>query len=118
MGRRGFFGLAVAAALLAVSGSVVEAAAPGGGGGGGQRRGFGRGRGAGGGLQLLGLPAVQQELKMTAEQIAKIDPKQQELRQSFGGGGGGGQQLSLEERQKRTDAQNKAVAEILDATQL
>ena len=59
---------------------------------------------------------------MTPEQIAKIDGKQQEIRDAMGGGGGGGAQLSPEERQKldakRQELTSKAVGEILDATQV
>ena len=115
MERRGFFGVALSVLILASATGVASAQ-------GGARRGGGGMIGRGGSLQLLRVPEVQTELKMTPEQIGKIDAKQQETRQAlqdmFQGGGG---QLSPEERQKRTDAmqaiQTKAVAGILDATQ-
>jgi hypothetical protein len=66
------------------------------------------------------LPAVQTELKMTPEQIGKLDAKQAEVRQSMQGLGGFGQ-LSAEERQQRMEKvqeiQTKAVNDLLDTTQ-
>jgi len=74
-GKRGLTAL-VAMSLLAVS--LVAAQAQGGGGGG-----FGQGRRGGmrgmGGLTILRDEKVQTELKMTPDQIAKIETKQQEV---------------------------------------
>lgn len=109
MRRRSFLGL-ILALLLLCSG---VASAQGGRRGGGM---FGRM----GGLQLLRLPPVQQELKMTPEQIGKIRTKQQEVRQALQGGGNPGQ-LSAEERRARMarmqEIQSKAIAAILDPAQ-
>jgi hypothetical protein len=65
---------------------------------------------------------VQKELKMTPEQITKVDAKQQEVRQATQTARGENfQQLSPEERakvnEKVREIQQKAVNEILDATQ-
>jgi hypothetical protein len=80
--------------------------------------------GAGGGIQMLRIEEVQKELKMTPEQIGKLDAKQQEVRQALQEafpGGGNPQDLSAEDRQKRVakqqELQTKAVNEILDTTQ-
>lgn len=124
MRRKAWLGLAVALVLLPTSAAFAQGGGQGGGQGrGGQRGGMMGGR-MGGGLMMLRMPAVQTELKMTQEQIGKIDAKQQELRaaQGQGGGGFGGGQASPEERQKMMaqmqEANTKAVASILDATQL
>ncbi len=77
-----------------------------------------------GGLMLLNNARVQTELKMTPEQISKIQPKQQEvqgqMRELFQNAGGF-QNMSDEDRQKLMgkirELQSKAVADILDATQ-
>jgi peroxiredoxin len=79
--------------------------------------------GRGGGLQLLRIPEVQQELKMTPAQIAKVEEKQREVREGtqalFQGSNPG--QLPAEEREKlmerARELQSKAVADILDETQ-
>ena len=122
MQRRGFLGIAAATLLVFSAGVVANVQGAPGGGQGGGRRGGGMGRGGGGGLQLLRIPEVQRELKMTPEQIAKIEPAQAALRQSLQGQGGGNPgQASREERQammaRMRDAQTKAVNGILDATQ-
>ena len=94
-----------------------------------QGRGFmGRGFMGGGGLVLLNIPEVQTELKMTPEQIGKVQPKQQEVRDAQrqimqdAGGPQEIQNLSPEDRQKLfakiQGIQQKAVSEILDATQM
>jgi hypothetical protein len=76
-----------------------------------------------GGLQMLRIPEVQKELKMTPEQIGKIDAKQETVRQGFQDAlqGSNPFQMSTEERQKTMDKlqdiQTKAVADILDPTQ-
>jgi hypothetical protein len=82
----------------------------------------------GGGLQILRIPTVQQELKMTDAQIAKLDAKQDEVqngsREAIEAAGGfqALREMSDEDRQKLMakigDLQNKAVADVLDANQL
>ena len=101
--------IVVAAALLALSSGMAMA------------QGGGRGGMRGpttGGLQMLRLPEVQKELKLTPEQISLIDVKQKETRdamQALYPGGFG--QMTPEERQQRTaktqELQDKAVADIL-----
>ena len=85
-----------------------------------QGQGRGRGFGFGGGLNMLRIEKVQQELKMTQPQIDKIAAKQQELQAA--NQGVDFQNMSQEERQaffqKSQAAQAKAVADILDSTQL
>ncbi len=102
--------MVLAVALFALSTSVAMAQFGG--------RGGMRGMNNGGGLQMLRLPEVQKELKLTPEQIALIDVKQQEVRdavQALYPGGFG--QMTPEERQQRMaktqDLQDKAVADIL-----
>lgn len=114
MKRRSCVGLVLALAVLPLAAGLASAQ-----GGGGRRGGM---MGRQGGLQMLRIPAVQAELKMTPEQIGKLDAKQAEVRQSMQGlGGGGGGQLSAEERQQRMEKvqeiQTKAVNDILDPTQ-
>lgn len=89
----------------------------------GGRRGM-RGR-MGGGLGLLRMESVQKELKMTQPQIEKLDSKQQEVRaqmQELFQSSGGFQDMSPEDRQKlfakTQELQHKAVADILDTTQM
>ena len=106
----------IAAAAALVVASIGLAGAQGGQG----RGGFGQGRGGGfGGLALLNIPEVQQELKMTQPQIDKVGPKVQEVRQArselFQGGGG---PPSPEALQKIQEMQDKAAADILDTKQL
>ena len=101
--------MALAAALFALSTSMAMAQFGG--------RGM-RGMNNGGGLQMLRLPEVQKELKLTPDQIALIDTKQQEVRDAvealYPGGFG---QMTPEERQQRMaktqELQDKAVADIL-----
>jgi hypothetical protein len=90
-------------------------------GGGGRRGMVGRG---GGGLLMLRLAEVQKELKMTPEQVGKLDAKQAEVRQSMQDafqGSGNPAEMSAADRQKLMDKmqaiQSKAVADLLDATQ-
>jgi hypothetical protein len=82
----------------------------------------------GGGLMMLRIPQVQVELKMTEAQIAKLDAKQDEVRnatqelfQSAGGPQAFGE-MTPEDRAKfqakMLGIQDKAVADVLDATQL
>ncbi|HZP80337.1 MAG TPA: hypothetical protein VFB21_01745 [Chthonomonadaceae bacterium] len=98
--------------------SVGSASAQGG------RRGGMMGR-MGGGLGLLRMESVQKELKMTQPQIEKLDSKQQEVRaqmQELFQNSGGFQNMSPEDRQKlfakSQEIQHKAVADILDTTQM
>jgi len=130
--RRSVVSILVASALIL---SATLAMAQGPGGQGGRRQpgaGFGRqggfmggfmAGGMGGGLGLLRIPEVQQELKMTQPQIAKIDEAQQTMREAMQEAFQGGfQNMTPEEREKAMakveDIQAKAVASILDQTQL
>lgn len=108
--------LAFAALGLVLS---VAAGAQGrrGGGFGGQRGMFG------GGLQLLTIKEVQTELKMTEPQVSKIQEKQQAIsekrREIFQNAqGGGNREEMMAAMQKLNEEQDKAVADILDSTQL
>lgn len=101
-------------ALLVLSMSLVSAQ--------GRR---GGGQFGGGGLQLLRIAEVQKELKMTPEQVGKIDAKQQDVRQAMQElrqGGGNQQQASDEDRAKMMakmqEIQTKAVKDILDEKQM
>ncbi|HZT40987.1 MAG TPA: hypothetical protein VFA07_02300 [Chthonomonadaceae bacterium] len=83
------------------------------------------GRGRGGGLMLLDNKSVQEELHMTQPQIDKAQAKSQELReqmrQMFQQGQQGGQPNPEAMRanfQKMQQAQEQAVADILDSRQL
>jgi hypothetical protein len=111
MRRRSFLGFVLALSLCAVLAGGASAQ-------GGRRGMFGRG-----GLQMLRIPEVQKELKMTPEQIGKIDAKQETVRQGVQDAFQGNNifQMSTEDRQKAMDkvqdVQNKAVADILDPTQ-
>lgn len=125
--KRGVVALATAA-LLAGTIAVAAAQGPGGGGGfgGGQgRRGGMMGGRNQGGMQLLGVPAVQVELKMTPAQIAKLEPAQETLRTTMREmfqGMQQGERPTPEEMQKRMaklrEMQSKAVAGILNADQV
>jgi hypothetical protein len=105
--------------------SVITAGAAnaqGGGPGGGGRRGGMFGMMGRGGLGMLRIPEVQKELKMTPDQIAKIDSKQQELRDqmrsAFQGGGPGGDPEEMQKRMAQVrEMQDKAVADILNGDQ-
>jgi Spy/CpxP family protein refolding chaperone len=117
-------GLVAAAALTLLVASIGMASAQGGGGR-GQGRGFG-GRGGmfGGGLGMLRIKEVQEELKMTQAQTDKVEGKQQEVQQAMRDlfqNAGGFQNMSQEERQKlmakTQEIQTKAVNDILDAKQ-
>jgi Spy/CpxP family protein refolding chaperone len=83
--------------------------------------GFGRG-GFGGGAQLLTIPEVQTELKLTDDQKAKVTDMLQKLREQRQSQGQNFQDLSPEERQKmmadRRAAEDKQVADILNADQV
>jgi len=112
-------GMIAAAAVTLLVASFGMASAQG---GRGQGRGFG-GRGGFGGLQLLQIKKVQEELKMTQPQIDKLEAKQQEVRQAMQDlfQGGGLQNATPEERQKLMakgqEIQTKAVNDILDTKQ-
>ena len=120
-----FFSL-VALAAIVTSTSSAMAQRPGGGGN--------RGGGFGGlfsPMMLAGSEAVQKELGLKEDQIAKLKTLGEEARKempAFGGPGGGGQDLSADERRKqmaeRMEAMQKVndkykpkVAEVLDAKQ-
>jgi len=102
--------IVLAVALFALSSGMAMAQF---GGGGGMR-----GMNNGGGLQMLRLPEVQKELKLTPEQIGMIDGKQQEVRDAMQAlYPNGFRQMTPEERQqgmaKTQELQDKAVADIL-----
>lgn len=88
---------------------------------------MGMGMGMGGGLMLLGVPEVQKELKMTPDQVSKLETKQPEARRAVNdlvqkaGGMEAMRNMKTEDREKLADqmraVQSKAVAEILDADQ-
>ncbi len=103
--------IAGAALLLLVAGMNVASA----------QGGRGRGGFGGGGLRMLIAKDVQDELKMTAPQIEKLDAKQKELQDLRQNSGFDFQNATQEERQKfqqkMQDAQTKAVGDILDAKQ-
>lgn len=123
----------IALAAIATSASNAMAQRPGGGGGRGGFGGFGGG-GFGGGfspMMLAGMEAVQKELGLKEDQIAKLKTLGEEARKempAFGGPGGGGQDLSADDRrklmaermeavQKVNDKYKPKVAEVLDAKQ-
>ena len=75
-------------------------------------------RGPNGGMQMLRMPEVQKELKLTPDQIALFDAKQQEVRDALRAlYPGGYAQMTPEERKQRAEKQqelqDKAVADIL-----
>jgi Spy/CpxP family protein refolding chaperone len=120
MQRRFIISLATLVTVLCVSAGMVNAQPPGGGG-----RGFG-GRGGmfggqrGGGMQMLSIPEVQKELKLTPEQITKLEAKQQEqrdaMREAFQSAGQ--DREAMQKMMADMQAmQKKAVNEILDANQ-
>lgn len=117
----------VALACALVGASVAVGAQPGsqGGGFGGRRGGMmGQRMGFGGGLGLLRMAEVQQELKMTPAQISNVDQKMQEVRAEMQGAmqGANLREATPEERQKFmariNEIQNKAVADVLSIEQL
>lgn len=118
----------VMAVILVASASLALAQGPGGAGGGRRQGGMGRqggfmAGGMGGGLGMLRIPEVQQELKMTPAQIAKIDEAQQAVREAMAEAFQGGFRNMTPEEQQRAagkveEIQEKAVASILDQTQL
>jgi Spy/CpxP family protein refolding chaperone len=119
MQRKTTFGLVLLLFVL----SIGLAAAQGFGGGGG----FGRGFGGGAGLGMLRIPEVQQELKMTQDQISKIDDEQQTVRDGmqdiFQNAGGNPQDMTPAQRadmaSKIQALNDKAVGDILtDPAQL
>ncbi|MEI8380132.1 MAG: Spy/CpxP family protein refolding chaperone [Planctomycetota bacterium] len=127
-------------ATLAVLGAMATSAFAQPGGAGGRGRG-GFGGGFGGpqsGLMLAGNPAVQKELGVTEDQIAKLKKLGDEAREEMQAGGGGGDFAALrdlpeeERRAKMTEMMNKRMeatrkvtekfkpklAEVLDAKQV
>lgn len=119
--RRSIVVLSAAALLVA---SIGLAAAQGPGGPGRRQGGMMAGRMGmmGGGLNLLRIAEVQQELKMTQPQIAKLDGAEQTLGESMRELMQGFREMAPEERQKgmvkMEELQDKAVAGVLDQTQL
>lgn len=122
-GKRALVAL-TAMALLAVP--LVAVQAQGGGGGG---RGFGQGRRGGmrgfGGLAILRDEKVQAELKMTPDQISKLETKQQEVQEKTRDlmqGAGNFRDMSEEDRAKlmtkMQDINETAVKDILTNEQL
>ena len=83
-----------------------------------QRQGGGRGFGGGGVMNLLGQESVQKELKLSDEQVKKIQELGTKQREAFQGL----RDLSQEERrtkmQELTKANDKAIGEILKPNQL
>ena len=113
--------IAAAAAVL-VMGSMTAACAQRGQGGGRFGGGFGQ---RGGGFAILMIAEVRQELKMTDAQIAKFQAKQDEVnnaRREIMQSAGNFREMSPEDRQKVMakiqEVQDKAIAEVLDETQL
>jgi Spy/CpxP family protein refolding chaperone len=116
---RKLFGLLVVGGLIAFVATDSNAQRPGGG--------FGFGGGGLTGFTLLSNKGVQEEIKITEEQTGKIKTASEEIRKKYPGGFGGfGKKtdtppMSKEEREKvakeRTEATNKAIAEILTAEQ-
>lgn len=122
----------VAVVAILLSASVAFAQRPAGGQpGGGRPGGFGGGFGGGGPLTLVNNEAVQKELGLKEEQVAKLKTLGEEVREEMRGafsGGFGGRDQSEEERakarEKMTEAMKKIndkvkpkLAEILDASQ-
>jgi Spy/CpxP family protein refolding chaperone len=95
--------LAVALAIIALAASAVWAQGP---------------RGGGGGLFLLTQKSVQEELKLSDDQLKKVGELVEKQREEFGKL----RDLSREERQKKveelTKESHKALAEILKADQV
>src|SRR2546430_2614014 len=111
-------GYAVLGTAILLAASIAAAGA----------QGRGRGMMGGGGLQMLAIPEVQQELKMTQPQIDKLQTAQTGMQEKMrtmmeeAGGPQAFQGMSPEERAKlftkMQDAQTAAVKEILDQKQL
>lgn len=114
--RTVFLGAVVASLALIAPLAVAQ-----GGGGGGFRGGQGGGfRGGMAGPRLLLNPSVQQELKLSPEQIQKIQAllgRQGGAPPGGGPPGGGGQRMTPEEREKMRAEQEKQIKQILDASQ-
>jgi inorganic pyrophosphatase len=118
--RRSIVVLSAAALLVA---SVGIAAAQGGPGGQGRRQGGMMGMmGRGGGLAILRIAEVQEELKMTQPQISKIDEAEQTMGESMRELMQGFRDMTPEERQKAMakmeEISDKTVAGLLDQTQV
>ncbi len=86
-----------------------------------QRPGGGFGFGGGGGLFLLQNKGVQEELKITEDQVTKITTASEEIQKKYPRQFGKKDTSSKEDREKmnkeRTEASNKAIAEILTKEQ-
>jgi hypothetical protein len=109
MKRHSLFIIALAVATLAASNAWAQR-------GGG--RGFGRGGGGLGDAMLLQQTSVQEELKLSAEQIEQLSAALENQRESFGGL----RDLSSEERRAKftevQQAQRQAMAKVLSEEQL
>ncbi len=107
MKRFSQFALAAAVVVMACGPALAQQ----------QRRGFGGGFG-GGAIFLLGQKSVQEELKLSEDQVKKVKELSDKQRESFQGL----RDLSAEERrdkiQEMTKANDKALAEILKPGQL
>jgi len=100
--------LALALAVVALIASPALAQRPGGGGG------FGGGFGGGDALSLLSQKSVQEELKLTEDQVKKGAEAQEKLRQQRpAGGGAGGQRPTPEELRARMEERRKTVEKAL-----
>jgi hypothetical protein len=101
--------LAAAVMVMAVSPALAQQQ---------RQRGGGRGFGGMGTLFLLGQKSVQEELKLSGEQVKMVTQLQEKQRESFQGL----RDLSQEERrtkmQEITKVQNEAIAKILKPDQL
>jgi Spy/CpxP family protein refolding chaperone len=109
--QRGWRGAAIAlAATMMLAGGAFA------------QRGGGFGRFGGGGANMLRMPEVQAELKLTDDQKTKVTDALAKLREQRQGQGQSFQGLSPEERQKmmadRRAAEDKALADVLNADQM
>jgi Spy/CpxP family protein refolding chaperone len=86
------------------------------------QRGGGFGRGGGGGANMLRVPEVQAELKLTDDQKTKLTAALDKLREQRQNSGQDFQSLSQEERTKlmaqRRAEDDKALADVLNADQM
>jgi Spy/CpxP family protein refolding chaperone len=86
------------------------------------QRGGGFGRGGGGGANMLRMPEVQAELKLTDDQKTKVTDAMAKLREQRQNAGQDFQSLSQDERQKlmaqRRAEDDKALADVLNADQM
>jgi Spy/CpxP family protein refolding chaperone len=102
--------LALAAAALVAAPALAQRP-----GGAQPPRGGGMGFGGGDALSLLSQKSVQEELKLTEDQIKKATETQEKFRQQrgAGGGGGGGGQFNAEEFRKRMEERRQNIEKAL-----